>query len=267
MFCKIFIEFFLYSVLGWVYETIFCTVTTKKWDNRGMLFGPYCPIYGIGAVLCALICSNINKWIYVFLICMFGSAILEFTTAFITEKMFHAVWWDYTNFPLNYKGIICLPAATAFGCAGLLVKYVLDPIIKNFIGVIPVFLVEPIAMILIAVFAADIALTVDSLVSLYKKLEEAAAQMDSKISNKYDNLVVAIDSGASNAVEFVKSKISREHVKQDILEEEGNRLKPTLDWKQIKILHLVRTIDWKTKRIKIINYKDILNKLKSQIQK
>ena len=54
-FTTIFIWFVLYSILGWIYETIFCSVKTLKWDNRGMLIGPYCPIYGVGAVLDVLV--------------------------------------------------------------------------------------------------------------------------------------------------------------------------------------------------------------------
>ncbi|MBR5116595.1 MAG: putative ABC transporter permease, partial [Lachnospiraceae bacterium] len=47
--------FFIYSLLGWIYECLFCTVKTGKWENRGFLIGPICPIYGTGAVLVTLL--------------------------------------------------------------------------------------------------------------------------------------------------------------------------------------------------------------------
>ena len=47
--------FMLYSCLGWIYETIFCTIKSGKWENRGFLYGPICPIYGTGALLIIVI--------------------------------------------------------------------------------------------------------------------------------------------------------------------------------------------------------------------
>ena len=42
--------FMLFSFIGWVYECTYCTVREKRWQNRGFLFGPICPIYGIAVV-------------------------------------------------------------------------------------------------------------------------------------------------------------------------------------------------------------------------
>ena len=73
----LFIWFVLYSILGWIYETAYCSVKSLKWDDRGMLIGPYCPIYGVGAVLDVLLLSGLPNWKAVFLACMLGSAVLE----------------------------------------------------------------------------------------------------------------------------------------------------------------------------------------------
>ena len=53
--CKIFVEFMIYSLIGWVYECTYCTVKEGHWSNRGFLFGPVCPIYGTGSVLTTII--------------------------------------------------------------------------------------------------------------------------------------------------------------------------------------------------------------------
>ena len=53
--------FFIYSVLGWFYECTYCTIRTKKWENRGFLFGPICPIYGCGAVTVSLITGSLTS--------------------------------------------------------------------------------------------------------------------------------------------------------------------------------------------------------------
>ena len=180
----IFIWFILYSILGWIYETIFCSVKTLKWDNRGMLIGPYCPIYGVGAVLDVLVCSGLPNYGAVFLTCMLGSAVLEYTTSYTTEKLFHAVWWDYSDLPLNIKGRICLPCSLGFGAAGLIVLYGIHPYMVRVTDSLSLSWQEPAALLLMAVFSADCALTADSLVALNVKLETTLNASDSHISER-----------------------------------------------------------------------------------
>ena len=162
----LFIWFVLYSILGWIYETAYCSVKSLKWDDRGMLIGPYCPIYGVGAVLDVLLLSGLPNWKAVFLACMLGSAVLEYTTSYLTERIFHAVWWDYSNIPFNFHGRICLPCSLGFGVAGIVVLYGIHPYMLSFTNLIPLDWQEPAALALMAVFAADCALTADSLIGL-----------------------------------------------------------------------------------------------------
>ena len=160
-FTTIFIWFVLYSILGWIYETIYCSVKTLKWDNRGMLIGPYCPIYGVGAVLDVLVCGGLPNYGAVFLTCMLGSAVLEYTTSYATEKLFHAVWWDYSDLPLNIKGRICLPCSLGFGAAGIIVLYGIHPYMSRITDSLPLYWQEPVALLLMAVFSTDCAITAD----------------------------------------------------------------------------------------------------------
>ena len=108
-----FVWFILFSFLGWVWETIFCSFRTHHFQNRGFLFGPICPIYGSSAILFIAAMSvfpeDLPNWA-LFLIFAAGSAVVEFATSWYMEKRFHARWWDYSNEPLNIQGRICLPA-------------------------------------------------------------------------------------------------------------------------------------------------------------
>ncbi len=83
----LFIWFILYSIIGWVYETVYCSIKSLKWDNRGILMGPYCPIYGVGAVLDVLLCGGLGSGWAVFFACMAGSAVLEYATSYGMERM------------------------------------------------------------------------------------------------------------------------------------------------------------------------------------
>ena len=182
--------FMLFSFIGWVYECTFCTITNKKWSNRGFLYGPICPIYGSGATLAMLIFSYVpslsyeSPWWKIFLICMIGSAILEYTTSYVLEKKFHALWWDYSNLPFNLNGRISLPTAMAFGVAGIIVvKYIL-PVIEQ----IPIqnypLATEAIAMLLMAMGGADLALTVASLTELIARMDSMEEAFNQKIEGR-----------------------------------------------------------------------------------
>ena len=109
----IFLWFLLYSCIGWIYETILCSVKERRFINRGFLNGPYCPIYGVGAVVNLLALGRFTNPAMLF----FAGAIMDCTLEYITswgmEKLFHARWWDYSKKFLNINGRVCLLGAVA----------------------------------------------------------------------------------------------------------------------------------------------------------
>lgn len=108
--------FLIYSMLGWLVESIYMSVCNRKLTNRGFMRGPMCPIYGVGALtvysLLQPVCHNI------FLLYFSGALVatfLEYVTAKIMLRIFGEVWWDYSQKPFNYKGILCLESTIAWG--------------------------------------------------------------------------------------------------------------------------------------------------------
>lgn len=232
----IFIWFVLYSILGWIYETAFCSIKTLKWDNRGMLIGPYCPIYGVGAVLDVLICGGLPNYTAVFFTCMLGSAVLEYSTSYTTEKLFHAVWWDYSDLPLNIKGRICLPCSLGFGAAGLIVLYGIHPYISRITDAITLYWQEPFALLLMAVFSADCALTADSLIALNVKLETTLNAIDSQISEKYDAFIETTRQNLTEGLVTLKEKVSMDEFRERRMMEELKNTLSTMNWTQTRAL-------------------------------
>ncbi|MCM1049236.1 MAG: putative ABC transporter permease [Clostridiales bacterium] len=232
----IFIWFILYSILGWIWETIFCSLKGLKWDNRGMLIGPYCPIYGVGAVLDILVCGRFESAVTVFLVCVIGSAVLEYATSYSTERIFHAVWWDYSKMPLNLNGRICLPCSLGFGVAGIVVLYVLQPWIAKLTEIIPLVWQEPLAMLFMAVFAADCALTADSLIALNVKLEAILSAVDNQISEKYSAFLENHSKGLHTELGSFKNKISIEEFREHRLKEEVKEALNVMNWGQRRAL-------------------------------
>lgn len=189
---KYFVWFILFSFMGWLYETIYCTVSKHKWQNRGFLFGPVCPIYGVGAVAASIICSGsalpAMSDVQIFFVCFFGSIVLEYVTSWVLEKLFHAIWWDYSNVKFNIHGRVCLPASIGFGLAGLLVVHVILPFAGHVTGGLSPLTLEVLSLLFMAVFAADFALTVSALTSLMQNLQAVEEQVNKQMEELYASL-------------------------------------------------------------------------------
>ncbi|MBQ7680037.1 MAG: putative ABC transporter permease [Butyrivibrio sp.] len=193
-----FVEFIFYSFLGWVWESIFCSINERKWADRGFLFGPICPIYGSCVVITSALFGRIDflsspdfpVW-GIFIICYIGSAIAEFCTSWVLEKRFHARWWDYSTMPLNIQGRICVPVSIAFGLAGIVVvRYLIPAVEKVHALVLPevyVFL----AIVLAMLFGADCALTEASLSALLNDVNRMHNEFNEIAQDKYEMVTSA----------------------------------------------------------------------------
>lgn len=131
---KYFILFIIYSFAGWVMETLWVSWCNRRLVDRGFLIGPYCPIYGFGALLIVLLLNKLAfSPILVFLMTVFVCGALEYFASWIMEKIFKARWWDYSNVKFNLNGRICLKNLIAFGIMGLAVIYVINPNLETWI--------------------------------------------------------------------------------------------------------------------------------------
>lgn len=130
---------FIYSILGFLMEVLVVLFCTKKLVNRGFLIGPYCPIYGIGALLATFLLKEyVDRPLGLFILSIFICAVVEYSTSFILEKIFNTRWWDYSQKKYNINGRICLENLIPFGIACVIVIYVLNPLFIKLINYIPV---------------------------------------------------------------------------------------------------------------------------------
>lgn len=108
--------FVLYSMLGWLVESIYMSFCNHKITNRGFGKGPFCPIYGFGAVACYLLLSPLKgHYVALYIIGAMLATIFEFIVGKGMIKFLGELWWDYNDKPFNYKGIICLESTIAWG--------------------------------------------------------------------------------------------------------------------------------------------------------
>lgn len=190
------IEFFIFSVIGWLFECTYCTVKEHRWQNRGFLFGPVVPIYGAGAVIASVIShyappvAALPDW-QLFLLCAVVSAVLEYVTSYFLEKQFHARWWDYRDMPLNLNGRICLPATIGFGLAGLVIIRVILPRAGSYEAALPPLVTEALALAITALISADTAITCVTLTSLLEKLEHFDEEFNKTVESAYARVEAA----------------------------------------------------------------------------
>lgn len=183
-FCYYFCIFLLCSFAGWCVETVACSFNQKKLIlNRGFLIGPYCPIYGWGALFFLFFLRRYYEDpITLFLWATLGASAIEYVTSYVMEKLFNARWWDYSTEKYNLNGRICLKNAIYFGLMGMLFIYIIDPPLESLIGQIPSFVLQVVSSILFFIFFIDtiISFHVISRLKINTKLLQDSSSMISE---------------------------------------------------------------------------------------
>ena len=177
--------FVIYSFLGWVLESVYKTYLQKKPVNSGFIFGPFCPIYGFGAIILYLFLDGFkSNFVVVFLIGVIIFSIWECLVGYLLEKIFNTKYWDYSNEKFNYKGRICLRMSLTWGVLGVFFIYVLHPFISKFVSRIPLEILNPIlALILISIIIDFIfsSIKVKNIEIRLSKLKEIQATLNQKL--------------------------------------------------------------------------------------
>lgn len=128
-------SFFIYSFFGWIMECIVIFIQEKDIVNRGFIRGPFCTIYGAGALSIYFLLSPFKNNVFI----LFVSGVLlataiEYITAILMTKLFGDFWWDYDNKPFNYKGILCLESSLAWGFLTVVLFKFLQPFVSYIIS-------------------------------------------------------------------------------------------------------------------------------------
>ena len=194
------IIFALISFGGWVYETIYCSVAEGEFTKRGFLFGPTCPIYGIGAIAEWLVLGQISNPIIVFIIGGLLATVIEYSTGLFLERRFKKKWWDYSMFKFNLHGRICPQASAVFGAFSVTSVFVLVPTMLNILMIFSKHTVSVVAFIVVTLYFLD---TVASLLwngpTTHHKVEAAAQDASMKVEEAAQNASQKVSAAAQNA--------------------------------------------------------------------
>ncbi len=170
--------FTIYSFVGWACETAYCSIPAKRFINRGFLNGPFCPVYGFGALLVIYPLEPLSDHIVLLFLCgMIITSLLEYLTAYILEVCFHTKWWDYSQKKFNIHGRVCLKNSLLFGVMSVLLVKLLHPWVQWLLTLLPDWLVPLVSFFLLVYFVTDSVVTVRSILTLNGKMEKLQQAM------------------------------------------------------------------------------------------
>lgn len=153
--------FIIYSFFGWVLESVFKTISAKKPINSGFLYGPFCPIYGCGAlIMLAFLKEFKDNLILLFVFGFLVLSIWEYLVGFLLEKTFKTKYWDYSNNKFNIKGRVCLLNSCFWGILGVVFIKFIHPPVQNLIGNVQKEVILYMDIILFTIIIIDYIFTV-----------------------------------------------------------------------------------------------------------
>lgn len=177
--------FFCYSFIGWLWETVYCSIKAKHFVYRGFLIGPITPIYGFGVVgVLFLIEPYQQNIVLLFFLALLLVTALEYLTSFLLEKIFHLTLWDYKDVPLNINGRVAVPVSIFWGLACVFIVRVLNPYLMGVVEGLQQRFGMFLPMILLMITSFDLGVTLANLASLRK----AMAKMSGTIQEKKEQL-------------------------------------------------------------------------------
>lgn len=172
--------FIIYSVLGWFVESAYMSFCNHRLTNRGFAKGPFCPIYGFGAVIGYLVLNPLSgHYVTLYLTGAFLATTFEYLVGIMMQKLLGEVWWDYTEKPMNYKGIICLESTIAWGFYAIIITMFLHERVMHLIDAMDMAYGRILCIVILAI------VTVDYLIRLYLLFKTSIQEEKDRLIDKY----------------------------------------------------------------------------------
>lgn len=224
-FLQIIMFFIIYCFLGWIWETFYVSVKTRKFVNRGFLHGPLIPIYGFGAMTILFATLPVKeKPALVFLFGMLAATLLEFVTGITMEAIFKVRYWDYSRFRTNLKGYISVPTSIVWGLFSVLMVKVIHVPIETFVLSLSHTKTEVFTVLLVSFGSMDVAVSVREALDLKEILRHISEY--EKIQRAY-KVIDGIAENISVDAQMIKDMV---YEKLEILGKGGHRrIKGLLD--------------------------------------
>ncbi len=218
--------FMVASVLGLVLEDLFHVVVYGGYESRaGLVWGPFSPIYGVGAVALTLF---LNRFYYthdlvIFLIAMVIGAALEYGASWMMETFWHAIAWDYTGTFGSINGRTNFFFGVMWGTLGLFWVRLVLPVIKNvqrkFIGKFEGRFFKAVSVVLVVFMVVNSVVTVLALHREGERTQDIPPRTqidvvldqtftDEWLQQRFHNMTVSADVGSSASKEDFEPNVA-----------------------------------------------------------
>lgn len=204
--------FIIYSITGWILESVFRSFCEKRLLNTGFLNGPFCPIYGIGSIIMLLFLEKFqNNIIVLFVISLFVLSVWEYVVGVLLEKIFKTRYWDYSDHKINIKGRVCLSNSIYWGILGVIfIKYI-HPFVDNNIELLQPIFVKYAVLLITILFVVDTIISIVMTINIktvLHKIEELNNQIKDKLEEikKLSNKDIIIESMLNKINILIKRK-------------------------------------------------------------
>ena len=196
-FSEVVVLFFTYSVIGWIWETIYCSIKDHHYDYRGFLFGPYCPVYGF-AVTTILICTYRiqNNLFLLYIVGVIVATIFEYCASVFLQYVFHMKLWDYSHLGGNIQGRVAPIISLCWGLGVIFLVKIVQPFIQKIINWEEAKTHGYLALMILLVMGTDFILTIISVEKLHLSTkhwdERLNAQLkvdENKLNDRFDKLL------------------------------------------------------------------------------
>ena len=233
-------------------ESIVRSIAEKKIINTGFLNGPFCPIYGFGAIIMLVLLKRFAiNWIVLFFASIIILTLWEYVVGVLLEKIFKTKYWDYSDQKFNFQGRICLTNSICWGILGVLFIYYIHPFIEMLIGYVDVLTLKIVISIFMILFTIDFIISVVKVKNIKATLDKIE-NLNQQIKEKLQEIK---KTDKSNKLE----KFSKSENVQTIVEE--------LKKKRDRILRrLYRRVYRLKKAFPAINTKEISEVLNKKIE-
>lgn len=194
--------FIIYSMAGWILESVYRSFCEKKLINTGFLQGPFCPIYGIGAIIMFLFLGQFKQYIFLlFIISFFVLSVWEYIVGVLLEAIFKTKYWDYSSHRFNIKGRVCLFNSIAWGILGVLFVRYIHPFVQDNLNKVEPYILNFVIYSISICFIIDTIISVVTTINIKTALERIE-DLNNQIKDKLDEV----------------KKLSNKNLKDDLTE-------------------------------------------------
>lgn len=226
------IYFIIYAFLGWVTEVVYAYAKHKRFINRGFLYGPLCPIYGVGIIVVVSLVQIIippsksfewTRFIGLFMVTLFVTTLIEWIVGALMFKFFHTRWWDYSNRKWNINGYICMRFSLLWGFFGAMLIQWFHPIIVGIVQSVQIQVRELFVVFFLVYFMTDLAYTLRNLIDFHRALLELE-----RVSDQY-----AVSKSRVVAMIQERKEMLTEKIREEVFQRfETERWMPRIELKE-----------------------------------